>query len=247
MTPQSMTHKILARRSGRALLHSGEVVEADVDMCFTHDPVLEGLRQMFYAEFGPAARVWDPSRIALFQDHLVPAKDAASRRLAMAMDSFAAEQGIANYYPYGRDYGVCHIVMCEKGHVRPGHLVLGTDSHSVTYGAFNALGTGVGMVDMLNVFRTGKLWLIVPEVIRVRVDAESTASTVPGLFAAGVYVIAYLLSRIGPNNGPAPTEIVVLVGLLLRAVALVAIAALSLRAVARRLELDLVGDYSDDD
>ena len=194
MTPQSMTHKILARRSGRALVQSGEVVEADVDMCFTHDPVLEGLRQMFYAEFGPDARVWDPSRIALFQDHLVPAKDAASRRLAMAMDSFAREQGIASYYPYGRDYGVCHIVMCEKGHVRPGHLVLGTDSHSVTYGAFNALGTGVGMVDMLNVFRTGKLWLIVPEVIRVRVDGRLR----PGVLAKDV--ILALIGRIGMDG-----------------------------------------------
>lgn len=168
--PQSITHKILARGSGKQFVKTGEIVEVEVDMSFTHDPVLESLREIFYREFGQDAKVWDSSKIALFQDHLVPAKDAASRRLAKAMDSFAAEQSIQNYYPYGEDYGICHILMCEKGHVRPGEIVLGTDSHSVTYGAFNAFGTGVGMVDMVQVFRTGRLWFKIPEVIHVRVD-----------------------------------------------------------------------------
>ena len=188
MTPQSMTHKILARASGRSAVKTGEIVEARVDMCFTHDPVLEGLAQMFYEEFGRDARVFDPARVALFQDHLVPAKDAISRRLTMAMDRFAAEQGITNYYPYGANYGVCHIVMVEQGHVGPGEVVLGTDSHSVTYGAFNAFGTGVGMVDMVNVFRTGELWFIVPEVIQVRVT---------GRLRAGVLAKDLILRLIG--------------------------------------------------
>jgi len=167
MKPQSMTHKILARRAGRQAVSEGEVLDVAIDMCFTHDPVLEGLREAFYESFGADAKVWDPDRIALFQDHLVPAKDAISRRLAMAMDTFAAEQSIKAYYPYGENYGVCHIVMCEEGHVLPGEVVLGTDSHSVTYGAFNAFGSGVGMIDMMNVFATGHLWFKVPEVINV--------------------------------------------------------------------------------
>jgi homoaconitate hydratase family protein len=169
---QSMTHKILARASGKAHVVAGEIIEADIDFAFTHDPVLDGLRRVFYAEFGSGAKVWDPDRIALFQDHLVPAKDAESRRLARVMDSFAFEQGIRRYYPYGKNYGVCHIVMCENAHARPGEIVLGTDSHSVTFGAFNAFGTGVGMVDMVNVFRTGRLWFRVPETIEVRIDGE---------------------------------------------------------------------------
>jgi len=168
--PQSITHKILARGSGKRFVQTGEIVEVEVDMSFTHDPVLESLSEIFYKEFGRDAKVWNPSKIALFQDHLVPAKDAASRRLAKAMDLFAAEQSIEYYYPYGEDYGICHILMCEKGHVGPGEIILGTDSHSVTYGAFNAFGTGVGMVDMIKVFRTGRLWFIVPEVIHVRID-----------------------------------------------------------------------------
>lgn len=182
MSPQCMTQKILARRAGKDEVAIGQIVEVAVDMCFTHDPVLEGLRKIFYEEFGRDARVWDPSRIALFQDHLVPAKDATSRRLAMAMDDFAAEQDIAAYYPYGPNYGVCHIVMCEEGHVLPGEVCIGTDSHSVTYGAFNAFGTGVGMIDMVNVFRTGTLWFIVPEVIEIRLEGELR----PGVLAKDV-------------------------------------------------------------
>lgn len=170
MIPQTMTSKILARAVGRDHVVPGEIVEARIDVAFTHDPVLESLRSEFYRAFGAGARVWDPERIALFQDHLVPAKDAASRRLAMAMDNFAAEQGIRHYYPYGENYGVCHIVMCEEGLVRPGTVITGTDSHSVTYGAFNAFGTGVGLIDMVNVFRSGELWFQVPETIEVRVD-----------------------------------------------------------------------------
>lgn len=86
------------------------------------------------------------------------------------MDTFAEEQGIKKYYPYGPNYGICHVMMCEEGHVIPGQVILGTDSHSVTYGAFNAFGTGVGLEDMLNVFRTGKLWFRVPEVMEVRIE-----------------------------------------------------------------------------
>ena len=172
MKPQSMTHKILARASGRPHVETGEIVEVAVDMAFTHDPVLESLRALFYEEFGKDAKVWDPDKFALFQDHLVPAKDAISRRLAIAMDDFAKEQGLKHYYPYGANYGVCHIVMCEQGHVGPGEVVLGTDSHSVTYGAFNAFGSGVGMVDMLNVLATGRLWFIVPPIIRVEISGK---------------------------------------------------------------------------
>lgn len=172
MIPQSMTHKILARAAGKEAVATGDFLEAKIDMCFTHDPALQIIRKYFYSEFGQDAKVWDADRIALIQDHLVPAKDAGSRHLAVAMDNFAKEQGIRKYYPYGQNYGICHIIMCERGHVLPGQLILGTDSHSVTYGAFNAFGSGVGVEDMINVFRTGSLWFRVPEVIEVRVEGK---------------------------------------------------------------------------
>jgi len=194
MKPQSMTHKILARAAGRPGVVGGEVLDVAIDMCFTHDPVLEPLSREFYEGFGRDAKVWDPRRIALFQDHLVPAKDAVSRRLGMAMDRFAAEQGIEAYYPYGENYGVCHIVMCEEGHVLPGEVVLGTDSHSVTYGAFNAFGSGVGMTDMVNVFATGRLWLKVPEIINVDIRGALR----PGVLAKDI--ILRLIGQIGMDG-----------------------------------------------
>ena len=172
MIPQCMTYKILARAAGLESVTVGQFIEADIDMCFAHDPVVKMLRHWFYRDFGEDAKVWDADKIAMFQDHLVPAKDAASRDLSMAMDKFAEEQGITKYYPYGSNYGICHIMMCEEGHVYPGKVILGTDSHSVTYGAFNAFGTGVGLEDMVNVMRVGKLWFRVPEVMEVRIEGE---------------------------------------------------------------------------
>jgi len=172
MLPQSITHKILARASGKSEVYSGEYIEVNVDMCFTHDPVLEQLQHIFYREFSRQAKVWDPEKIVLFQDHLVPAKDADCQRLAMAMDEFASEQNIERYYPYGPDYGICHLLMCEQGHVLPGSVILGTDSHTVTYGAFNAFASGIGLEDMVNVFRIGKIWLRVPEVIQIHIDGR---------------------------------------------------------------------------
>ena len=169
---QSMTHKILARAANLESVKSGQNITANIDMCFTHDPVLKELAELFYSEFGTDAKVWDPNRIALFQDHLVPAKDHSSRNFGMCMDKFAKDQNIKHYYPYGKNYGVCHTVMCEQGHVLPGKVIVGTDSHSVTYGALNAFGTGVGIIDMLNIFYTGKLWFRVPHVLQVNVEGE---------------------------------------------------------------------------
>lgn len=172
MRPQSMTHKILAKASQHDYVKSGQIVEARIDLCFSHDPVLKELAELFYNEFGSNAKVWDPSRIALFQDHFVPAKDAESRQLSMVMDKFAKEQDIRHYYPYGSNYGVCHIVMCEERLISPGMVITGTDSHAVTYGALNTFATGVGMADLAVVFYTGELWFVVPEVIEVQVSGK---------------------------------------------------------------------------
>lgn len=172
MTPQSMTHKIFARQAGRDHVESGEFIEARINMSFTHDPGIAVLTETFYNGFGRDAKVWDPSRVALFQDHLVPAKDPASRNLVKIMDEFAAEQGIQHYFPYGPNYGVSHTVLIEQGLTLPGELLVGNDSHTVTGGAFNALATGVGIVDMAAVLKTGRLWFSVPEVMQVSIDGR---------------------------------------------------------------------------
>jgi homoaconitate hydratase family protein len=172
VTPQSMTHKILARQAGRDHVESGEFIEAEISMCFSHDPGVAVLTDTFYSGFGADAKVFDPSRVAFFQDHLVPAKDPASRNLAKIMDQFVADQQIQHYFPYGPNYGVSHNVLIENGLTLPGELIVGNDSHTVTGGAFNALATGVGIVDLASVLKTGRLWFSVPRVMQVRIDGN---------------------------------------------------------------------------
>lgn len=172
MIAQSMTHKILARQAGKDYVESGEIIEAQVNMCFSHDPGIAVLADTFYDGFGSDAKVWDRSRIALFQDHLVPAKDPASRNLVKIMDKFVADQDIEHYFPYGPNYGVSHNVLIENGLALPGEFMVGNDSHTVTAGAFNALGTGVGIVDVASVFKTGRLWFAVPRVMQVKIDGR---------------------------------------------------------------------------
>lgn len=172
MIPQSMTHKILARAAGRDDVKSGEIVDVDIDLCVAHDATVHMLREFFYKEFGKNAKVWDPTKIALFQDHMVPAKDVAARQYALAVEQFAKEQNIEKTFLYGADYGVCHVVVGERGMALPGQVIIGNDSHTVTYGAFNNFAAGVGVIDALNIFYTGKLWIQVPEIIEVRIEGQ---------------------------------------------------------------------------
>ncbi len=113
-------------------------------------------------------RVWDSRRIVIVFDHLVPASSVRAAELQKIMRDFAGEQGIRSFYDAGRG-GICHQVMPERGHVRPGELVVGADSHTCTYGALGAFATGIGATDMAAVFATGSLWFRVPAAIRVNV------------------------------------------------------------------------------
>lgn len=172
MKPQSMTLKIMANKAGLPFVEPGQHIVAKVDMCFAHDAVANVLGREFYKTFGSTAKVWDNERVALFQDHMVPARNLEARNMAMALDKFAKEQDIKYYFPYGKDYGVCHIVMLEQGLALPGDLIVGADSHAVTYGAFNNLATGVGVFDVSNLFATGELWFTVPEIIKIQIDGD---------------------------------------------------------------------------
>ena len=167
-----MTHKILARASGQESVKSGEIVEMQIDLCVAHDATVYSIRELFYKEFGSDAKVYDPSRITLFQDHMVPAKDAASRQFALAVEQFSKEQNIKKTFLYGSDYGVCHVVIGERGMALPNQVIVGNDSHTTTYGAFNTFATGAGMIDVLNAFYTGDLWFQIPEIIEVRIEGE---------------------------------------------------------------------------
>jgi 3-isopropylmalate/(R)-2-methylmalate dehydratase large subunit len=165
----NIIEKILARASNKTEVVPGEIVQANIDVAMTHD--LTGpLAVKSFNEIG-AKKVWDADKIVVILDHLVPASSVISAGLHKTMRDFVNQQGIKNFYDVGRG-GVCHQVMPEKGHVRPGDVIVGSDSHTCTYGAFGAFATGIGSTEMAAVFATGKLWFRVPEVIKVDVTGN---------------------------------------------------------------------------
>jgi len=165
----NILEKILARASGKDEVTPGEIVEASVDVTMIHD--LTGpLTIESFRKIG-ADKVWDSQRIVIILDHIVPANSATSAELHKIVRNFAKEQKIENFYDIGQG-GVCHQVMPEKGHVRPGELIVGADSHTCTYGAFGAFATGIGSTEMAAVFTTGTLWFKVPKAIKVNVTGK---------------------------------------------------------------------------
>jgi homoaconitate hydratase family protein len=167
-----MTQKILATHSNKDFVCANDYVVADLDLAFAHDPVMAVLTEKFYQTFGRNGKVWDPSKVAFFQDHLVPAKSIDATEMIQIMQSFVDEQNIKYYFPYGKNYGVCHILIMENRLARPGEIIVGTDSHTVTCGSFNCFATGVGVFDMSVALGVGKAWFRVPETIKISLKGE---------------------------------------------------------------------------
>lgn len=159
----TITEKILARASGNEVVRPGDLIMARVDLAMGND-VTAPVAIARYRELG-IENVWDPSKVALVPSHFSPAKDIASAKLGMTMREFAHEQGIEHYFELGRG-GIEHILLPEQALALPGHVIIGADSHSCTYGALGAFSTGVGSTDLAAVLATGKIWLRVPESVR---------------------------------------------------------------------------------
>jgi 3-isopropylmalate/(R)-2-methylmalate dehydratase large subunit len=172
----NILEKILANASGKQQVSSGEIVEASIDAAMIHD--LTGPLAIKSFRMIGAKKVWDNNKVVIILDHLVPASSVISAGLHKTVRNFAEEQNIQNFYDVGRG-GVCHQVMPEKGHVRPGEVIVGADSHTCTYGAFGAFSTGIGSTEMAAVFTTGKLWFRVPEVIKVDVMEKLPSMVTP--------------------------------------------------------------------
>lgn len=151
------------------MVHAGDFVMAEIDCAMIHDITGPLAVQGFYEIAGRDARVWDPSKIVMLFDHQVPADSLKAAENHIFLRSFAAEQGILNYDVL---CGVCHQVMPEKGHVLPGRIIVGTDSHTCTYGSLGAFATGIGSTDMASVFATGRLWFMVPRTLQIMIDGS---------------------------------------------------------------------------
>jgi 3-isopropylmalate/(R)-2-methylmalate dehydratase large subunit len=167
----TITEKIFSRASGRPV-RAGDFVMASIDRAMTHDitgPLaVEGFYEIMRDE--KERKVWDPDRIIILFDHQVPADSLNAAKNHILLRKFAKDQKIKHFYDLHE--GICHQVMPEKGHVLPGQLVVGSDSHTCAYGAVGAFGTGIGSTDMAAVFALGKLWFRVPESMRFEVDGR---------------------------------------------------------------------------
>src|SRR2546421_7823732 len=168
MTPMTLTEKILARHSGRDAVRPGDNVWIDTDILMTHDVCGPGTIGIFKQHFGQNAKVWDREKVVIIPDHYIFTQDAYANRNVDVIRQFAKEQDLPYYYDVGtsRYKGVCHIALPEEGHTRPGEVLLGTDSHTCTAGAFGEFATGIGNTDAGFVMGTGKLWVKVPETMR---------------------------------------------------------------------------------
>ena len=168
MPAMTMTEKILARSSGKSSVVPGENVWANVDVLMTHDVCGPGTFGVFEKEFGKDAKVWDTDKLVLIPDHYIFTSDPMANRNVDVLRQFAKKHDIKHFYDVGTDSykGVCHIALPEEGHTRPGEVLLGTDSHTCTAGAFGEFATGIGNTDAGFVLGTGKLWLKVPPTMR---------------------------------------------------------------------------------
>ncbi len=164
----NISEKILAKASGKTEVHPGEIVDANVDMIMVHD--LTGpLAIEAFRKIG-ISKVWNNKKIVIILDHQIPAESVKMAELHKMLREFSKEQDI-RIYDVGEG-GICHQVMPEKGHVAPGALIVGADSHTCTYGAFGAFATGIGSTEAAAVFATGRIWLKVPEAIRFNVEGQ---------------------------------------------------------------------------
>ncbi|NJD77771.1 MAG: 3-isopropylmalate dehydratase large subunit [Candidatus Methanoperedens sp.] len=185
----TISEEILGRASGKPA-KAGDFVIADIDYAMAHDGT-SVLAVKAFREMG-AKKVWNPSRIIIAFDHIVPANNETAAKLQQNIRQWVKEQGISNFFDIGE--GICHQVFPEHGFALPGKLIIGADSHSCTYGAFGAFATGVGATDMAEIFATGKLWLRVPQSMRITV--EGTA----GKGVSAKDLTLYIIKNVGADG-----------------------------------------------
>lgn len=188
--PQTLPQKLIARASGRSHVAPGEIVSCQVDLAMFHDSSGPRRLKPMLEELG--ARIWNKDRVVLVMDHYVPAQDEDSRRIVRIARDWAAEQRLPHVYD---SVGICHVVLPQKGHIRPGMFCVGGDSHSPTGGAFGAYMFGIGATEMLGVVVTGEIWVRVPMTLRMWWDGRLA----PGVMAKDMAL--HMIGRFGMNGG----------------------------------------------
>ncbi len=162
---QTIIEKIIAHNSKADSVKPGDIVTVNVDRVMLDDIMIPFIVDKFH-EMG-FTKVWDPDKVVLIYDHLVPASQQDDTRHYRVGDAFVKECALTHVH---RSDGICHQLMTEAGYVKPGDVVFGTDSHTTTYGCVGAFSTGIGYTEMAAILGTGNLWVKVPETIRVEIE-----------------------------------------------------------------------------
>jgi len=187
----TITEKILASSAGRKKVSPGELVDAKIDIVMCHDVTTPPAISMLQEK--GIDKVFDREKIVVTPDHFQPAKDIKSAELHKRLHDWAIRHKIRHYYKLGRA-GVCHALLPEQGHIRPGEVIVGSDSHTCTYGAFAAFSTGIGSTDAAAAIATGQLWFKVPASIKFVMNG----SLAPGVYSKDV--ILAVIARIGVDG-----------------------------------------------
>jgi len=185
----TIAEKILAAKSGLSAVTPGQIVDAYPDLVMSHTATWRSVSVM---EKVGATKLFDPERIAIVLDHISPAKTEKNALDQQKSRNFARQYGIQKFYDV--DAGIAHLVLMEAGHVAPGDLIVGTDSHCTIYGSLGALGSGIGYTEVTSVWLTGKLWMKVPDTYRIQLN---------GSFADSVSskdLMLYLIGKLGADG-----------------------------------------------
>ncbi|MFN4146420.1 MAG: 3-isopropylmalate dehydratase large subunit [Runella sp.] len=169
MKPQTITEKIISAHAGQAV-YADQLAIVEVDGIMATDTTAPMAIKAFEQMGGQ--RVWNPQKMWLVIDHAAPAPNERIGNLHKLMRDFASQQGI-KLYDVGE--GICHQIMVDQDHVRPGQIFIGADSHTCTYGALNAFSTGMGSTDLAAIMLTGKTWLKVPRTIKIVLNGRLKA------------------------------------------------------------------------
>lgn len=186
---QTFAQKILAQKAGLETVEHGQIVTVRPDKLLTHDNTAAIAK--IFREIG-VSKVARPEISVIVLDHVVPAATEGHARNHQQIRQFVREQGIKSFYDIGE--GICHQVLPEKGHALPGYLIVGSDSHTTTHGAFGAFAAGIGRTEAAAVMATGEIWLMVPQSFRVKLE---------GKLPKGVYakdVILYIIGELGADG-----------------------------------------------
>lgn len=167
---ETVIEKIIRNNVGHTV-KPGDIVTVNVDRVMIHDIFIPFVAEKF-EEMG-FKKLWDPDKVVLIYDHLVPASQLDDTRHFHVGDAFAEKYGMKNVH---RSDGICHQLMTEAGYVKPGNIVFGTDSHTTTYGCVGAFSSGIGYTEMASILGAGTMWIKVPETIKVVIDGELPAN-----------------------------------------------------------------------